>query len=95
MIRPIRRMLYPAAVIILPLAFGAIRLRAFSARELRPPRRAAYSASAIVEANAPRLSPPFDSTKPTVVVLLGADVTEVTDALATPSHPGLSAGGSS
>jgi putative intracellular protease/amidase len=67
-----RFLLYSAAALALPLAVGAIRLRELSARErpgLPPP----------LAVDAPR--PELDPGKPTVVVILGADLTEITDAL--------------
>ena len=76
MSRRIRRAMYVAAFLLPPLAAGALGLRELQQRTRPaslPPLDAARAALVA--------SPAHDSTKPTVAVLLGADVTEIIDAL--------------
>jgi AraC family transcriptional regulator, transcriptional activator FtrA len=71
-----RFLAYTAALLVPPVVVAALGLRALQDRE-RPPLLP--PADARTSARAPR--PAYDPAKPTVVVLLGADVTEITDAL--------------
>jgi putative intracellular protease/amidase len=71
-----RLFVYAAAFVIPPVVGAALGFRALRDRE-RPALLPPLEARAV--ALAPR--PAHDSARPTVVVLLGADVTEITDAL--------------
>jgi AraC family transcriptional activator FtrA len=71
-----RFFLYLAAFLILPLGFGALGARSLAQRE-HPARLPPLTAERTAEVSRPALDP----AKPTVVVLLGADLTEVTDML--------------
>ncbi|HEY1175266.1 MAG TPA: DJ-1/PfpI family protein, partial [Phytomonospora sp.] len=75
MSRPMRRLsrwtLYAAAFIVPPALFGALRLRELATVPPVPSLAAPASVA----------RPAYDPAKPTVVILLGADVTEITDAL--------------
>ena len=77
MSRLTRSFIYAAAFTVPPLAAAALGLRELASRD-HPARLSPMSAASI--AAAPR--PTLDPTKPTVVVLLGADLTEITDAVA-------------
>lgn len=70
--RLIRWPLYAAAFIVPPTLFAAVRLRQLAAPPAMPTVHASRQDAA---------SPAFDPARPTVVVLLGADETEITDAL--------------
>ena len=76
MSRPTRLLAYAAALTLPPLAMGALGMR-----ELATRARPALLPAATADAAAYRARPAYDVAKPTVVVLLGADVTEVIDAL--------------
>jgi putative intracellular protease/amidase len=76
MSRLTRSFVYAAAVVVPPLAAAGLGVRELASRE-RPAPLAPMSAADI--ALAPR--PTLDPEKPTVVVLLGADLTEITDAV--------------
>jgi AraC family transcriptional regulator, transcriptional activator FtrA len=68
--------IYTLAALALPAAAVVLGLRSLEQRD-HPDAPIAMDTSAV--AKVPR--PPIDPTKPTVVVLLGADLTEITDAL--------------
>lgn len=73
--RWIGRVAAVTAFVGLPLLVAAVRLTEFGRGELvgrQQPLPAADSAGA---------APPYDPTKPTVAIILGADLTEITDAL--------------
>lgn len=75
MSRTLRSIAYVAAFTLPPLAVGAVRGKQYLSRYDRLP-----IAAPIPQASLP--PPPIhDPSKPTVAVLLGADVTEITDAL--------------
>ena len=76
MSRRIRWILYSAAFLAPPVILSAGGLR-----ELRTRARPAPLARAPADSTTLVPSPAYDPSKPTVVVLLGADVTEITDAL--------------
>jgi hypothetical protein len=64
-----------AAFFGLPLLVAAVRLREFDRGQhppLQPP---------LPQDNSIAAAPPHDTAKPTVAVILGADLTEITDAL--------------
>src|SRR5688500_10733702 len=65
------------SLVVMPALTAFLGIRALDQREEQVEQPAPMSAPAI--AATPR--PPLDSSKPTVVVLLGADLTEITDAL--------------
>ncbi len=69
-------LIHTAAFALLPLLVGILGMREYATRE--HPAQLARASSALL-ARAPR--PTFDPALPTVVVLLGADITEITDAL--------------
>ena len=75
MTRTIRWTLYAAALLLPPLVVGGVRMRELSTRE-HPPLLPAPMAERAMPA-----PPAYDPARPTVVVLLGADVTEIIDAL--------------
>jgi putative intracellular protease/amidase len=70
-----RFLFYAAALLLPPLAVGTLRgIRYFSQYEPSP------NAAPVAETQLPAV-PAYDPRKPTVAVLLGADITEITDAL--------------
>jgi AraC family transcriptional regulator, transcriptional activator FtrA len=76
MSRRIRWTAYAAALLLPPLAMGGIRMR-----ELATRARPALLPDAVAGSAGLPTPPPYDPAKPTVAVLLGADVTEIIDAL--------------
>jgi putative intracellular protease/amidase len=71
----LRLLAYVAAVAVPPIVVGALRATQQISRYQQPPLAAPLSHVAVPAA------PAHDPRKPTVAILLGADVTEVTDAL--------------
>lgn len=74
--RHLRSILHLVALLLPPLLVGGLR-----ARELATRGRPALLPASLADSTAHVPPPPHDPARPTVVVLLGADVTEVTDAL--------------
>jgi AraC family transcriptional regulator, transcriptional activator FtrA len=76
MSRVFRFILYAAAFILPPLVVGALRLRPRITGD-----RSGRTVRLAIDTAALPPAPALDPAKPTVVVLLGADATEITDAL--------------
>jgi transcriptional regulator GlxA family with amidase domain len=75
MSKTLRSIAYVAAFVLPPLVLGAVRGKQYLSRYDRLPIAAPLPGESIPAA------PAHDPSKPTVAVLLGADVTEITDAL--------------
>ncbi len=68
-----RWIIYALAIVVVPLFVGGVRMRGHLER--KPPPLVAASRMAVPS------PPPHDSSKKTVAIVLGADITEITDAL--------------